>query len=462
MFSKPIFKQTLKSNYILWLIFTGALSVLGALFIAVYDVSTFSSMTDMIGDLAVADMLGDRLDNMTSLLGILGTTFYEMLCVMLPLIYVIIVANNLVASQVDRGSMAYLLSTPIKRSKVVATQAIFMVGSLFCMFAVVAGVGLCATQLVHGGVVGETYTSDVKEVASELDMERDEVLADLNIILEDEDALAIGAEARDIDEDVYEIYVGLKITEHAYEAAAEVLEVEAEEVSADPALLLEDEKAIEAAAEVMDMEADVYEMYLQNVLEQEALMADESAELQNQMLTGITAAAEEMDMELEELTEDLGLLKEDDDAMEIAVTTSGIPEETFVTMINQALASNELSVDAGVDFEVKDFLLMNVGIFLLLFATSSISFLASCIFNLSKNSLALGAGIPVAFFIFDVMGKTSDSMEAFKYFSLNTLYDSSAIISGSGYGVQFAVLGVMGVVLYVAGMIWFTKKDLPL
>ena len=43
--------------------------------------------------------------------------------------------NKLIASQVDRGSMAYVLSTPIKRSTVVITQN-FMVSSLILMFTI--------------------------------------------------------------------------------------------------------------------------------------------------------------------------------------------------------------------------------------------------------------------------------------------------------------------------------------
>jgi ABC-2 type transport system permease protein len=44
------------------------------------------------------------------------------------------VSNNLVASQVDTGSMAYVLSTSTRREEVTWTQSVFLIGSLFLMF----------------------------------------------------------------------------------------------------------------------------------------------------------------------------------------------------------------------------------------------------------------------------------------------------------------------------------------
>lgn len=56
---------------------------------------------------------------------------------LLPIfLYIVIVANSLIVNQVDHGSMAYVLSTPTKRSAVVNTQAIFMIVTPFLMIAV--------------------------------------------------------------------------------------------------------------------------------------------------------------------------------------------------------------------------------------------------------------------------------------------------------------------------------------
>ena len=56
---------------------------------------------------------------------------------LLPIfIFIVIVANSIVVNQVDQGSMAYVLSTPTKRSAVTITQAIFLIVSPLIITAI--------------------------------------------------------------------------------------------------------------------------------------------------------------------------------------------------------------------------------------------------------------------------------------------------------------------------------------
>ena len=66
---------------------------------------------------------------------LVGSIFFKMAGLLLPIIYMIMTSNNLIAGQVDSGSMAYILSTGTKRRTVIFTQALYLVGSLFAMFA---------------------------------------------------------------------------------------------------------------------------------------------------------------------------------------------------------------------------------------------------------------------------------------------------------------------------------------
>ena len=417
MISLPILKQTLKSNYKLWLIFTALLCVLGSVMIAVYDPQTMNSMIKMMKDMPGAERFNDeRLSGLTTLLGMLGSQFYQMLGVILPMIFIIITANSLIASQVDRGSMAYLLSTPTKRCTVVRTQGLYMALSVFAMFAVVAISGVTTAELVHGGVIGKAYPKDVKAVAELLDKENDVIADDLSIILTNPEALSLGAEERKVDEDVYTVYLSMKL---------------AEGVEAEPQL-------------------------------QPAMSPEQATEMQNKLTEGVEAAAEVLNEDFADLITDMGSIKESQAALDAAVAASGIPHEMFIGIINSQLAENLINADAGIDFKLDKYLLLNLGCFLLMFAISGISFMFSCIFNLSKNSLALGAGIPIAFFIFQVMSQIGDSLENFKYLSLNTLFDTNAITSGGDFVWKLVVLGVLGIVLYVTGMKCFKEKDLPL
>ncbi len=79
---------------------------------------------------------------------IVGSIFYKLAGLLLPIIYMIMASNNLIAGQVDSGSMAYVLSTSTKRSTVVFTQAAYLLGSLLAMFALTTATGCVCLSLV--------------------------------------------------------------------------------------------------------------------------------------------------------------------------------------------------------------------------------------------------------------------------------------------------------------------------
>lgn len=80
---------------------------------------------------------------------IVGSIFYKLAGLLLPIIYMIMASNNLIAGQVDRGSMAYVLSTSTKRESVVFTQALYLVGSLFAMFCLTTATGCVCLAIVR-------------------------------------------------------------------------------------------------------------------------------------------------------------------------------------------------------------------------------------------------------------------------------------------------------------------------
>ena len=87
---------------------------------------------------------------------IVGSIFYKLAGLLLPIIYMIMASNNLVAGQVDSGSMAYVLSTSTKRSTVAFTQAAYLVGSLLAMFGITTATG-CVCLAVIDKEVSLTY-----------------------------------------------------------------------------------------------------------------------------------------------------------------------------------------------------------------------------------------------------------------------------------------------------------------
>ncbi len=79
---------------------------------------------------------------------IVGSIFYKLAGLLLPIIYMIMASNNLIAGQVGSGSMAYVLSTSTKRSTVVFTQAVYLIGSLLAMFGLTTATGCVCLSLV--------------------------------------------------------------------------------------------------------------------------------------------------------------------------------------------------------------------------------------------------------------------------------------------------------------------------
>ncbi|NCB91712.1 MAG: hypothetical protein EOM40_03950 [Clostridia bacterium] len=106
MISFPLLKQTVKSNWVIW----GAMAGISAILLA-----QFAAM------------------EMTQ--NLLFVIFYSIMVTLFPAVYSLICSNKLMAGQVDSGSMAYVLSTPTSRGKVVRTQMVFSVVSTCLIFA---------------------------------------------------------------------------------------------------------------------------------------------------------------------------------------------------------------------------------------------------------------------------------------------------------------------------------------
>ena len=81
---------------------------------------------------------------------IIGNLFYRVAGILLPMVYVIMVANGLLAGQVDSGSMAYVLSTPTKRRTVTVTQMTYLMLSLLAMFLLVTVTSVVSIWIVGG------------------------------------------------------------------------------------------------------------------------------------------------------------------------------------------------------------------------------------------------------------------------------------------------------------------------
>ena len=107
--------------------------------------------------------------------------------------------------------------------------------------------------------------------------------------------------------------------------------------------------------------------------------------------------------------------------------------------------------------------MLNIGLYCLHIAVSGLGFFASCISNDTKLSYSLSAGIPIGFFIIQLLANMGGKLENFKYFTIFSLFNTDKLIKGETSGIwMFIILLFMGVILYTIGILRFNKRDLPL
>lgn len=499
MFSKPIFKQSIQANWKLWVIITFVAAMILSAFTVTFDAEGFAA----IASAAEGTRFSNILSTMTSLLGSLEN-FYKLIAVILGIVYVVFTANNLVVNEVDSGSMAYTLSTPIKRSSVIFTKSIFLVLSIVLMYGIIGSTGLVAAQLKYQNVTGYTITDDVRAAAEALNQDEGYISERMYLILENDHAMREAAAVRNMDTEAYTIYLESVINDRSYEEAAAVItderwdiykddedmedediEITAEELAADPTMLLLSNDALVTGAKVTGLSVNEYQQFINNEivsLEQETEVAVKEEKTPNEEGTEATAqptvmvsednadilmqlviesSAKALNMETDQVADKIALIK-DPVALEAAMLATDLTEQQIITMANNGMVSSAKAVDEALEFDAEAYIWLSVGLLLLILALSSISFFASTLFNRTGLALAIGGGIPFTFFIITMVQQLMDTSENLEYLTITTLFDTEAILTGGDFGWGLVALGGITFVLYAASNVIFTKKDLPL
>jgi ABC-2 type transport system permease protein len=155
MFSLPLFKKTLKYNYKLLLIFIGILAMYFSIIIGMYDpndLSVIKQLAEFKFSPELLKAMGFTLSD-TSLIGFLSSYFYGLLILAFPMIFNIILTNSLIAKQIEKGSMSYLLSSPNTRVKIVTTQLIFIIVSNILLIFFVTILGIILSNIMFGNLL---------------------------------------------------------------------------------------------------------------------------------------------------------------------------------------------------------------------------------------------------------------------------------------------------------------------
>jgi ABC-2 type transport system permease protein len=112
--------------------------------------------------------------------------------------------------------------------------------------------------------------------------------------------------------------------------------------------------------------------------------------------------------------------------------------------------------------DISAFFRLNLTTMLVNMAIIMIGFFSSCLFNDTRRSLGVGAGLPIAFLMMNMLGGASPDAEILTKISIYGFFDPMELVeNGSGTWVNPAYLGII-VILFAASMLVFNKKRLPL
>ncbi len=139
MLSIALYKKELKSNFMLFVIFSGLILLYGGIVATMFTpdpeaagwLDAFSQMYP-----EMMEFIGFSVDNLTNYGSFIAGYLYGMLFIMFGLIFTILLTNRLVFRYLDKGSMAYLIATPNARSKILFTQIKVIGTYLFAMVSI--------------------------------------------------------------------------------------------------------------------------------------------------------------------------------------------------------------------------------------------------------------------------------------------------------------------------------------
>lgn len=131
--SAVLFRRGVHANYKLVLIFMGVLTLYGGMIVGMFDPALGDSLTMMAQSMPEVFALFNMTDVGSTLLDFVSNYLYGFLLLAFPLVCIVLMTSRLLSRYVDRGSMAYLLATPVSRARIIFTQAVVQWLGVLCL-----------------------------------------------------------------------------------------------------------------------------------------------------------------------------------------------------------------------------------------------------------------------------------------------------------------------------------------
>lgn len=151
MFNLTLMKQGIKSNYKILLIFMAVLTMYISMITSMFDPGLGSALESFSKSMPELMAMFGMSTTSTTLIGFLSTYLYGFILLIFPMVFTIIISNRLITRHIDKGSMAYLLASPNKRSTIVITQIKVLVISLFILILFCTTLGIIISEAMFKG-----------------------------------------------------------------------------------------------------------------------------------------------------------------------------------------------------------------------------------------------------------------------------------------------------------------------
>jgi hypothetical protein len=151
MINLPLYKQGIKSNYKICLIFLTILTMYITIIVSMYDPQNAGLMAEFADTMPEMMAMVGMSGVPTNLTTFLVTYLYGFLFLVIPLVSIIIFSNKLVASHTDKGSISYLLASPNKRKKIVLTQISVLLTFVFTIIIYSTFLSILTSSLIFPG-----------------------------------------------------------------------------------------------------------------------------------------------------------------------------------------------------------------------------------------------------------------------------------------------------------------------
>jgi hypothetical protein len=151
MLNLTLYKREMKGTTKSLLIFAGVLTLYFTITISLFDVTVGSVLNEITEAMPEIMAVVGMKATPTTLVGFISTYLYGFLMLVFPMVFTILCANKLIARHVDRGSMSYLLSAPVKRLGIAFTQMKVLASSIFILIAYLTIMGIISSELQFPG-----------------------------------------------------------------------------------------------------------------------------------------------------------------------------------------------------------------------------------------------------------------------------------------------------------------------